>query len=232
MDSILKAIETLQRTPVPNLLIILGGVFLLLAFVGRIGATIEMPPSRQKLAGIVGALFLIAGIVVSWPTKQDSASQKDRSAEMRPGPRTPDPPPEPKPTPKPMPIKPATQDPVIPASGDTAKIGSLVYKVLAAQLDRSVPGKLSLSFRIRLTTQNDYAALHHDSFRLLVNDVPQAPEMEPQLLEIVNSNSAKEGTIRFVIPDAESDVKLQIIGEGIYRDEKRVISINLGAAKP
>ena len=56
MDSVLKAIEALQRTPVPNLLIILGGVFLLLAFVGKIGATIEMPPGRQKLAGLVGAL--------------------------------------------------------------------------------------------------------------------------------------------------------------------------------
>src|SRR5688500_11902215 len=43
MDSILKAIEALQRTSIPNLLIILGGVFLLLAFVGRIGATIELP---------------------------------------------------------------------------------------------------------------------------------------------------------------------------------------------
>jgi hypothetical protein len=65
MESLLKTIEALQGTSVPNLLILVGGVFLLLAFVGKIGATIELPQHRQKWAGLIGAAFLTMGIILS-----------------------------------------------------------------------------------------------------------------------------------------------------------------------
>jgi hypothetical protein len=227
MDSIPKMIEALQRTPIPNLLIILGGVFLLLAFVGRIGGTIEMPPGRQKWAGLVGAVFLIAGIVASLPINLDlrrgdsNPSTKASEGIVKPPDAT-----------QPPAAGPTAQYPVTLASGVEVKVGPLIYRILAAQLDRSAAGKFSLLLRIRLTTQDQGALLHHNSFRLLVDGVPQAPEREPMLSEVVANNSAKEGMVRFVLPEAVTDVKLQIIGQGRYKDERPLIPINLQAAKP
>jgi hypothetical protein len=64
MKDILETLQALQDTPVPNLLIIGGVIFLFLAFVGRFGAYIELPRRRQRWAGIVGALLLVFGIVL------------------------------------------------------------------------------------------------------------------------------------------------------------------------
>ena len=52
------------------------------------------------------------------------------------------------------------------------------------------------------------------SFRLLVDGAPRAPENN--LDEVVDSHSAKEGMVEFVIPDTATDVGLQIgeVGEG------------------
>src|SRR5688572_2467749 len=92
MDIVLNTIEALQRTPLPNLLIIFGGVLLFLAFVRRIEATIDMPPGRQAWAGLVGVLLLIAGIVVSLPVNPDPLSSKEPQRETRRGSNEPRPP--------------------------------------------------------------------------------------------------------------------------------------------
>jgi len=65
------------------------------------------------------------------------------------------------------------------------------------------------------------------SFRLLVDGVPRAPEND--LNELVDSHSAKEGMVEFVILDPATDVGLQIggVGEGMP-----TIPIALKAAKP
>jgi hypothetical protein len=65
MKTFLEMLQMLQSTPVPNLLIIAGFIFLLLAFVGEIGAIIKLPKERQRWAGIVGALLLILGVGLS-----------------------------------------------------------------------------------------------------------------------------------------------------------------------
>ena len=62
MKDILETLQALQNTPVPNLLVIAGFILLLLAFVGRIGAIIDLPKERQKWAGIIGTLLLVFGI--------------------------------------------------------------------------------------------------------------------------------------------------------------------------
>ena len=64
------------------------------------------------------------------------------------------------------------------------------------------------------------------SFRLLVDGVPRAPENN--LDEVVDSHSAKEGTVEFVIPDSTTDVGLQI---GEVGDGAPTIPITLKAAK-
>ena len=58
----MEILAALQNAPVHNILIISGFILLLLAFVGRIGAVVEMPEDRQKLSGIIGALLLVTGI--------------------------------------------------------------------------------------------------------------------------------------------------------------------------
>jgi len=62
MKDILETLQALQDTPVPNLLVIAGFIFILLAFVGKIGAVVQLPKKRQKWAGIIGSLLLIFGI--------------------------------------------------------------------------------------------------------------------------------------------------------------------------
>lgn len=62
MKDILETLQALQDTPVPNLLVIAGIIFLLPAFVARFGAFVELPPSRQRWASIIGIVLLILGI--------------------------------------------------------------------------------------------------------------------------------------------------------------------------
>jgi hypothetical protein len=228
-----EIVEALQSTPTPTILVVAGIVFLLLSVVSQLTGGIAVHPERQRQAVIIGSLLLVVGIALNiaqprWFSPKSPPSPP-QTTYQRPQQTTSDLPNASlqKSTPNLM-----AQYPVTLASGTEINVGPLVYKILTAQLDRSDPDKFSLSFRIRLTTKNRYAALTHDSFRILVDGVPQAPEREPRLSEIVDSNSAKEGMVRFVIPDTDRDVKLQIIGQGVYSDEKPLIPINLKATKP
>lgn len=64
MKDLLDILTALKNTPAPELLIIAGFILLLLALAGRISTIIELPKSRQMLAGLIGALFLSLGICV------------------------------------------------------------------------------------------------------------------------------------------------------------------------
>ena len=54
----------LSDTPVPNVLVIAGIVFLLLAVAGKVGANLSVPPNRQKTAALIGTILLISGIAI------------------------------------------------------------------------------------------------------------------------------------------------------------------------
>jgi hypothetical protein len=62
MKDIIDVLGGLQSTPVPNILVVAGIILILLSFVGKFGAIIVLPSERQRLVGISGALFLLAGI--------------------------------------------------------------------------------------------------------------------------------------------------------------------------
>lgn len=64
MASILDALASLQKTPVPVLLILAGILFLLLAFVEQIGAIVKLPPQRRTPAMVTGVLLLLCGIAL------------------------------------------------------------------------------------------------------------------------------------------------------------------------
>jgi hypothetical protein len=103
-----------------------------------------------------------------------------------------------------------------------------VYKILAAQLDGYAPGKRSLRFDVRMTNNGRFPAnFWGDSFRLVVDGVPRAPDNS--LNELVAANSAKEGAVEFVIPDTTTDVGLQV---GEVGEKAPAIPIALKTAKP
>jgi hypothetical protein len=78
VKDILGTLQVLQNTPVPNLLVVAGLVFLLLAFTGRIGAVVELPNRRQKWAGVFGTLLLIFGIgLFIVPSSQSNSTPSD-----------------------------------------------------------------------------------------------------------------------------------------------------------
>jgi hypothetical protein len=122
----------------------------------------------------------------------------------------------------------AAKYPINLSVANEVRIGDYVYKVLAAQLDRYGPNKLSLRFEVRLTSNGRYGAnFWAASFRLLVDGVLRAPVND--LNELVDGHSSKEGMVEFVIPDTTTDVGLQIgeVGEGAP-----TIPIALKGAKP
>jgi hypothetical protein len=117
--------------------------------------------------------------------------------------------------------------PVILPADTEVRVGDAVYKILTAQLDRYAPGKLSLRFEVRMVNNGRFPAnFWGASFRLLVDGVPKAPDNS--LNELVDSNSAKEGVVEFVIPDTVKSVGLQVgdVGEG-----KLALPILLKSAK-
>ena len=62
MQELIKAIHD---TPIPNLLIAAGLLFLLLGFVNKLGGFIEVSPEQRRLTIPIGLLVLTAGLVLS-----------------------------------------------------------------------------------------------------------------------------------------------------------------------
>jgi hypothetical protein len=118
--------------------------------------------------------------------------------------------------------------PVTLPAGTEVRVGDAVYKILTARLDRYAPGKLLLRFEVRMVNNGRFPAnFWGASFRLLVDGVPRATDNS--LNELVDSNSAKEGVVEFVIPDTVNAVGLQVgeVGEG-----KPALPIPLKSERP
>ena len=59
-----EIVKTIQGTPIPNLLIISGIVFILLSITGGISGKINITPQKQKVASLFGTGFLIIGLLL------------------------------------------------------------------------------------------------------------------------------------------------------------------------
>ncbi len=78
MEEIVKSI---QGTPIPNLLIISGIVFILLSITGGISGKINITPQKQKAASLFGIVFLIIGLsLIFIPVKGGIDPPKSPSA--------------------------------------------------------------------------------------------------------------------------------------------------------
>jgi uncharacterized protein YgiM (DUF1202 family) len=62
MQDLIKAIHD---TPIPNLLIAAGLLFLLLGFVNKLGGFIEVSPEQKRLTIPIGLLVLTVGLILS-----------------------------------------------------------------------------------------------------------------------------------------------------------------------
>lgn len=59
---LLSTFSELQKTSIPNLLVIAGILFLLLSFAGELGAIIKLPKDKQKPIGAIGVALLVFGV--------------------------------------------------------------------------------------------------------------------------------------------------------------------------
>ena len=100
--------------------------------------------------------------------------------------------------------------------------GDAVFTILSAQIEPLDLERRSLTFRIRYLNAGHYDAnFWSRSFRLIVDELPQAPTR--LLNEVVQPNSVKEGDVMFELPVSAKDAVLEISAG----DEKSRVPIKL-----
>lgn len=60
----MELLSKLSETPIPNVMVIAGIVFLLLAVAGKVGANLSVPPNRQKVSALIGTILLASGLII------------------------------------------------------------------------------------------------------------------------------------------------------------------------
>src|SRR5215831_6959697 len=116
----------------------------------------------------------------------------------------------------------------------------VVYRILAAQLDRQAGGELSLRFSIRMTNNHrEPCLIGRDQFRLMVDGVPRAPTKarfpNPALdnqAVIVEGYSAQEGDVIFTVPDTAQSVDFLVVNQQGLPGETYKVPVNLKSARP
>ena len=81
-----ELLGAVQDTPIPNLLVLAGIVFIFLAIAGGLSDKVTVPKERQRLIGGIGAVLLVAGIGLHVLDSQRPASG---DAEATPAPTQP-----------------------------------------------------------------------------------------------------------------------------------------------
>ncbi len=147
LEDISNVLSVLKDTPLPTILVVAGIAFLLLALAGQVAGRIEVPPPRQKWAGAVGILFLVAGIGLSMVPPPLPTETARPTVTQTPVPS----PPEATPTPSLIPTQtptptPEPSPPVFPSSG----------KIEAVWVDHAVMqnGQEGMLIHVRFTVDN------------------------------------------------------------------------------
>lgn len=126
-----KLIEAIFTVTAPKLLVLAGLMFLLIAVVGKIAGKIESDKGGRIAAGIVGAVLLVAGLVLQ-TTNSPESSPTPVAVDTTPAPANPAPT-RPKSTPPPA-KTPSKTDPPEPVKGDR---GGARFRVVEATLSVS-----------------------------------------------------------------------------------------------
>ena len=172
------------------------------------------------VAGLIAALSQ-AGVF--------TASRPAQSPASRPATAPPAPPPsgaavEPGSRP-PSPASPANPTARVLPAATEVKVGSAVYRILAAELDRRNAETLTLRLTMRMSNTDRFPAnLWDESFRLRVEGVPRAPV--GNLNKLVQARTAEEGVVEFVIPASTRKAVLEVR----QADESTEIALDLAEA--
>jgi TIR domain len=111
-------------------------------------------------------------------------------------------------------------------AGAEATLGTAIYKILAARLERRSTERVTLTFVMRMTNRDRFDAnFSKDAFRLQVGDELRTPINN--LNELVESKSALEGEVVFIIEPVLRRAHLQIINN----KETTFIPIDFASAK-
>jgi hypothetical protein len=93
------------------------------------------------------------------------------------------------------------------------RLRAATFTLLQAEVSPRTTEKDALHIRFRMTNHNRFDANFWDqSFRLVVNGIPMAPESN--LNELVAAESAEEGDVLFVMPQGTSEGTLRITHAG------------------
>lgn len=104
--------------------------------------------------------------------------------------------------------------------------GKATFTLLEAKLIPQTTEKNALQIRVRMMNHDRYDKnFWDDSFRLLIGDVPAAPESN--LNELVPGNSAREGVVMFSIPRATPAATLKIT----YYNDSTEIPLDLAPTR-
>lgn len=79
----LELIKSLAVMPIPSILVIAGIFFLFLAVGGQFGAKIVTDRIKPKSAGFIGAILLIAGVVIWLGKLQQPGDPSDLQAQIQ-----------------------------------------------------------------------------------------------------------------------------------------------------
>jgi len=93
------------------------------------------------------------------------------------------------------------------AAGQVVKREDKTYTILKMQLEGGETNDLALEVTARMANESPYPAnFWNNNFRLVVDDVPNAPV--GSLNELVDGHAAKEGVVKFAV---RSDAKTAIL---------------------
>jgi len=109
------------------------------------------------------------------------------------------------------PASPGTAGQVTFPAGSEVGLGHVAYEILDASVTKDPVRVLNL--RIRLINRAGYSAGFGDSsFRLRIDDEASAPK--DRFSDVVPSESTKENTVSFQLPDSATGATLRVLGSG------------------
>jgi hypothetical protein len=183
------------------------------------------------ITGLAAVITALAGLVVAirqagWigpPTPTNSAQAPLQPTRQSPGEPSPasSSPPQASPVAAPSP----TRSVALPEMRDY-KLGMATFTLLSAEVSPQTSEKDALRIQLRMMNHDTYDAnFWSNSFRLIVDGVPRAPDSN--LNELVAGRSAKEGAVMFEVPRGTPSVSLEIT----YGEEHTQIPLALAAPR-
>jgi hypothetical protein len=210
-------LRTLVNAPTNAVLVLAGLAFLAVAVFGRVTDRLDPGPKGRTASGLLGVGLLAIGLLLPSDDNHRSAPTAANSTPPVPatspqtsstsgagvtGTRA-----EPVPASNVSSAPPRGDYPIVLAAGQVVKREDKTYTILKMQLEGGETNDLALEVTARMANESPYPAnFWNNNFRLVVDDVPNAPV--GSLNELVDGHAAKEGVVKFAV---RSDAKTAIL---------------------